>query len=279
MDSTTRDFVITIDQVFHCELKSDLDIFDLAFYEDAQCYAPREQLHLERIYVSDKDGGVYSFDTERTFRTVKPGGTISVQSGHTACRVTTRRYRSDSIEVTMTRFIPIRTNGWPPKMLKVGDNLTIYANVNPLRSKILTGGLRVASWILDWVTEHYGVEMTPKAPLDVYAREEKSIIGDDWQEIYKYLLERDVHVMKRFGLLPAQPPSMADVDQVTPSPGAGNPGRKAHTRARERLSGGESEDAVRADWRKDYEDETGMAPKDTTSGEKELWRNVKRGNK
>lgn len=59
----------------------------------------------------------------------------------------------------------------------------------------------------------------------------------------------------------------------------GNPGRQAHARARARLRTGENEDAVRADWRKDYEDETGMAPADTTSGERELWRNVKRGNK
>jgi hypothetical protein len=68
---------------------------------------------------------------------------------------------------------------------------------------------------------------------------------------------------------PAKPASAA----------AGNPGRKAHRRARERLRAGEDEQAVRIDWRKDYEDETGELPDQTTSGEKQLWRNVKRGNK
>lgn len=56
----------------------------------------------------------------------------------------------------------------------------------------------------------------------------------------------------------------------------GNPGRESHTRARERLRSGESESTVRADWRTDYENETGVKPEDTTSGETELWRNVKR---
>lgn len=61
--------------------------------------------------------------------------------------------------------------------------------------------------------------------------------------------------------------------------GAPRPGRRelhAHERARERLRTGEDEATIKADWRKDYEDETGMAPAQTASGEKELWRNVKR---
>lgn len=60
----------------------------------------------------------------------------------------------------------------------------------------------------------------------------------------------------------------------------GKPGRQqchAHKRARERLRAGEPEEQVRRDWRKDYEEETGNAPEATGSGEKELWRNVKRG--
>lgn len=58
----------------------------------------------------------------------------------------------------------------------------------------------------------------------------------------------------------------------------GNPGVRAHKRARERLRAGEDEKTVKNDWRDDYEDETGMTPAQTASGERELWRNVKRGN-
>ena len=72
----------------------------------------------------------------------------------------------------------------------------------------------------------------------------------------------------------------ADRAQFAPVQGrkSGNPGRTAHKRARERLSAGEDEKTVKDDWRDDYKNETGQAPDDTTSGERELWRNVKRGN-
>lgn len=65
-------------------------------------------------------------------------------------------------------------------------------------------------------------------------------------------------------------------DQAGEPPRPGRRESRAHERARERLRSGEDETTVKADWCKDYEDETGTAPKDTGSGERELWRNVKR---
>jgi hypothetical protein len=65
--------------------------------------------------------------------------------------------------------------------------------------------------------------------------------------------------------------------EPTPKPGKiGHPGINAHKRARERLQAGEDERTVRIDWRRDYEEETGEAPDQTTSGENQLWRNVKK---
>jgi len=58
---------------------------------------------------------------------------------------------------------------------------------------------------------------------------------------------------------------------------AGRPELRSHKRARERLQAGENEQAVKIDWRRDYEDETGETPDQTASGEVQLWRNVKRG--
>ena len=65
-------------------------------------------------------------------------------------------------------------------------------------------------------------------------------------------------------------------DQAGEPPRPGRRESRAHERARERLRSGEDETTVKADWCKDYEEETGMTPAQTTSGEKELWRNVKR---
>ena len=65
-------------------------------------------------------------------------------------------------------------------------------------------------------------------------------------------------------------------DQAGEPPRPGRRQSRAHERARERLRSKEDETTVKADWCKDYEEETGMTPAQTASGEKELWRNVKR---
>jgi len=76
---------------------------------------------------------------------------------------------------------------------------------------------------------------------------------------------------------PRAPVAQDDQAPADVASGGGRPGVKAHARARERLRNGEGEAMVKADWKKEYEDETGTAPKDMPSGETQLWKNVKKG--
>lgn len=106
-------------------------------------------------------------------------------------------------------------------------------------------GQVVATWLRGWIREHYNVEpVAQRAGRPSW--DDYNVTGDQ---------ERTE-------------PRGAKV---------GNPGRKSHAEAIERLRAGEDEAEVRADWRADYGDETGLYPNDTQSGETELWRKSVKG--
>lgn len=141
---------------------------------------------------------------------------------------------------------------------------------------------RVSDQIMTWflvadpltvnAESHHRVVMATIMAIKLSDRCQVGIDNHHWATV-DYTQEIVAKLRNAYHLSDTLAPARAGAEVAVP----GRPELKSHKRARQRLRAGEDEQAVRDDWRKDYEDETGEAPENTTSGERELWRNVKRG--
>lgn len=197
MDST---YIQTTKQTFRCELDTDLETFDRAFCFAASAYAHYREMQLKRIF-SDGLIGDYNF---------------LLHSDQPVCKVETGHYRTGKIEVTVERMIPINGGGWPLEVKLFGDTQIAFPSETGAPEKLLTGGMVVTLWVLDWIAEHYQVRPEPQYPLSEHAQWERAQIGETWLSMYvtaaRHLkrVDRFWRILERYELI-----APVDADQVT----------------------------------------------------------------
>lgn len=213
MNST---YIQTTKQTFRCELDTDLETFDRQFSYHASSYAHFRELHLKRLF-GDGLIGDYAFlldapmDKERrkaAIRDIVANGKVGVTvADQPVCGVSIESFRPGKIEVTIDRMIPI--GGTLPSETGAAE-------------KMLTGGMVVTLWVLDWIAEHYHVQPEPQFPLGKHAQWERAQIGDAWECTYLEAarnlkrVDRIWEILERYELIePLDAPTGApDADQV-----------------------------------------------------------------
>lgn len=197
MDST---YIQTTTQTFRCELDTDLETFDRAFCFTASGYAHYRELHLKRIF-GDGLIGDYGFLLQ---------GDLSV------CRVEAMHYRPGRIQVTIERMIPIKGGGWPLEVKLFDGTPIAFPSETGTPEKLLTGGMVVTLWVIDWIAKGYRVRPEPETPLSEHAQWERAQIGDGWQSMYMTAarglkrVDSIWQLLERYELI-----ASVDADQVT----------------------------------------------------------------